>query len=82
MRALRVILWAERLPEAAGHQPNPSIILAHEVGHALGLLHYEGDDAASNLMTADVLQNRTSATLLHDAQIELARTQALSGESY
>lgn len=79
---IRSVLWAERLPEAAGHHPNPTVILAHEIGHALGLLHYEGEDKASNLMAADVLQNRSTATLLDEAQIQTARAQALSGDTY
>ena len=76
------VLWAEALPPAAGSAPNPPIILAHEIGHALGLLHYEGPDLSNNLMCEDVMQNQATAHELTPEQIQKARTQALTGQTY
>lgn len=76
------VLWAEQIPPAGGGAPNPSVILAHELGHALGLLHYEGADVASNLMCESVYQNRNTADELTASQVETAYAQASSGQTY
>ena len=76
------VLWAEALPPPAGSGPNPPVILAHEVGHALGLLHYEGAGLKENLMCEDVMQNQTTAAGLTPEQIGIARAQALTGKTF
>jgi hypothetical protein len=76
------VLWAERLPPGAPPGDNFPIILAHEFGHSLSLPHYEGADAPTNLMNADVLQTRDTAHSLTSEQVELARMQAQSGDAF
>ena len=82
LTAIRSVLWAERIPPGGGSAPNPAIVLAHEIGHSLGLLHYEGPDLAENLMCAEVYQNRAVASRLTEEQIETARAQARSGAPF
>ena len=76
------VLFAERLPEAAGSGLNPPIILAHEIGHALSLRHYEGADVDQNLMNVDIMQNQMTGTYLTPSQIEQARASAQSGDTF
>lgn len=76
------VLFAERLPAAAGSTPNPAIILAHEIGHALSLRHYEGEDVAQNLMNVDIMQNQMTGIYLTPNQIEQARASAQSGDTF
>ncbi|MFZ9889401.1 MAG: hypothetical protein ACO3JL_18050, partial [Myxococcota bacterium] len=49
IQQLGAVLFAEETPPG---DPNPAAILAHEFGHSLGLDHYTGPDADSNLMVA------------------------------
>ena len=76
------VLFAERLPAAAGNAPNPPIILAHEIGHALSLRHYDGVDAEQNLMNVDIMQNQMVGIYLTPEQIEQARVSAQSGDTF
>lgn len=76
------VLFAEQIPPMGGGTPNPPVILAHELGHALGLLHYEGPGLESNLMCESVYQNRDTANQLTPPQIETAHAQASTGQTY
>ena len=76
------VLWAEQLPAVAGGAPNPPLILAHEIGHALGLLHYEGPGIERNLMCQEVIQNKETASELNEEQVARARQQAESGQTF
>lgn len=76
------VLWAEELPRSAGSRLNPPLILAHEIGHSLGLLHYEGSNLEFNLMCQEVMQNQETASKLTEEQILSARQQAESGSSF
>ena len=76
------VLVAERLPDAAGSRLNPPIILAHEIGHALSLRHYDGVDVDQNLMNVDIMQNQMTGIQLTPSQIEQARASAQSGDTF
>lgn len=76
------VLWAEQLPAMGGGAPNPPLILAHEIGHSLGLLHYEGPNLERNLMCQAVMQNQETATELTEEQVNVARAQAETGRTF
>jgi len=76
------VLWAEQLPAMGGGAPNPPLILAHELGHSLGLLHYEGPNLARNLVCQAVMQNQETATELTEEQVSVARAQAETGRTF
>ena len=76
------VLWAEQLPAMGGGAPNPPLILAHEIGHSLGLLHYEGPNLERNLMCQAVMQNQETATELTEEQVSVARAQAETGRTF
>lgn len=71
------ILFAEQTPPGA---ENPPAVLAHEFGHSFSLPHYDGDDAASNLMTQSIALDHPTASDLNPAQVEQARAQAAAGQ--
>ena len=77
---IKSVLWSEELPPNAPITDNPSIILSHELGHSFGLPHFEEEGRNNNLMNADIMQTRSTAHGLTEAQIMSARRQVEQGE--
>jgi hypothetical protein len=71
------VAWAHAKPDGTATQP---VLLAHELGHALGLPHYAGDDSAHNLMTASGGDPALMTQLTED-QAQAARAQAGTGDA-
>ena len=76
---IKSVLWSEELPPQAPMRDNPPLILAHEMGHSFGLVHYEGPNPANNMMNAEVMQTRETAHSLTEEQINKARQQIERG---
>ena len=77
---IKSVLWSEELPPNAPITDNPSIILSHEFGHSFGLPHFEGEARNNNLMNAEIMQTRSTAHRLTEAQIMSARHQVERGD--
>jgi hypothetical protein len=75
---LDAVAWADQKPDGEPTQP---VLLAHELGHALALEHYTGDDPEHNLMTASG-GDPTLMTQLTAEQIDAARAQAATGDAW
>jgi hypothetical protein len=71
------VAWAHAKPDGTPTQP---VLLAHELGHALGLPHYTGDDSVHNIMTASGGDPALMTELTED-QAQAARAQAATGDA-
>ena len=63
-------------------KPTHPTILAHELGHSLSLPHYDGDGVEVNMMHAGgggVVEESIELTV---EQVDAARAQAVTGDSF